>query len=98
MGHMGSNILFPFTKKRSPGFKMMHSGDAFPNFAGVWICCLLIFWNIYAAIDNPLYHFTFLRFMLYALVIPFAVFGILRRLIVRADGGAMQDLVTPWHV
>ncbi|MGE4488727.1 MAG: metal-dependent hydrolase [Kiritimatiellales bacterium] len=53
MGHMGSNILFPITKKRAPGLKMMHSGDAFPNFAGVWLCCLLIFWNVYAAIPEP---------------------------------------------
>ena len=38
MGHMGSNLFFPITKKRAPGFKMMHSGDAFPNFAGGWVC------------------------------------------------------------
>ncbi|HKL22216.1 MAG TPA: metal-dependent hydrolase, partial [Tichowtungia sp.] len=98
MGHMGSNLFFPITKKRSIGLKVMHSGDAFPNFAGVWLCCLLIFWNVYAAIDNPLYHFSFLRFMLYALVIPFAVFGILRWFLIRADGGEAEVLKTEWNI
>ena len=86
MGHMGSNLFFPFTKKRAPGLKMMHSGDAFPNFAGVWLCCLFIFWNVYAGIENPLYHFTFIRFMMTAMVIPFAIFGAVRWLLMRLDG------------
>ena len=77
---------------------MMHSGDAFPNFAGVWLCCLLIFWNIYAAIPNPLHHFGFIRFMMTALVIPFILFGAVRWLLVRADGGEPETLVTEWNV
>jgi len=98
MGHMGSNLFFPFSKKRAPGLKMMHSGDAFPNFAGVWLCCLLIFWNVYAAIPNPLYQFTFVRFMMIALVIPFVLFGAVRWLLVRADGGEPETLSTSWEV
>jgi membrane-bound metal-dependent hydrolase YbcI (DUF457 family) len=98
MGHMGSNILVPFTKKRSPGFKLMHSGDAFPNFTAVWLCCLLIFWNIYAAIETPLYHFGFVRFMMTALVVPFAIFGLVRWLIVRADGGTPESISTQWDL
>jgi membrane-bound metal-dependent hydrolase YbcI (DUF457 family) len=98
MGHMGSNLFFPFSKKRAPGLKMMHSGDAFPNFTGVWLCCLLIFWNVYAAIESPLYHFTFIRFMMYALVIPFVLFGAVRWVIVRADGGEPETLSTEWDV
>ncbi|QHI67925.1 metal-dependent hydrolase [Tichowtungia aerotolerans] len=98
MGHMGSNILFPFTKKRLPGFKMMHSGDAFPNFVGVWFCCLLIFWNIYMAVENPLYHFGFIRLMMYAMVIPFAVFGVLHQLLVRIDGSEPETQTTEWNI
>jgi membrane-bound metal-dependent hydrolase YbcI (DUF457 family) len=98
MGHMGSNLFFPFTKKRAPGFKMMHSGDAFPNFAGVWICCLLIFWNVYKAIPDPLYHFSFLRFIMTAMVIPFAIFGAIRWLLTRADKGHPETLSTEWNV
>jgi membrane-bound metal-dependent hydrolase YbcI (DUF457 family) len=98
MGHMGSNLLFPFTKKRAPGFKLMHSGDAFPNFTGVWLCCLLIFWNVYAAIETPLYHFGFMRFMMTALVIPFAVFGLVRRLVMLPDRGHPESISTAWNL
>jgi len=98
MGHMGSNLLFPFTKKRSSGMKLMHSGDAFPNFFGVWLCCLLIFWNVYAAIENPLYHFTFLRFMMVALVIPFAIFGAVRWLLMLPDKGHPESIPTEWNI
>ena len=87
-----------FTKKRMPGLKMMHSGDAFPNFGCVWLCCLLIFWNLYAAIPDPLYHFSFIRLMLYAMIIPFMVFGVVRWLLVRADKGHPETLSTEWNV
>ena len=86
LGHMGSNLFFPFTKKRVPGFKMMRSGDAFPNFAGIWLCCLLIFWNLYAGIENPLYHFGFIRLIMTAMVIPFVLFGAVHWLLIRLDG------------
>jgi membrane-bound metal-dependent hydrolase YbcI (DUF457 family) len=98
MGHMGSNLLFPFTKKRTPGLKIMHSGDAFPNFAGVWLCCLLIFWNVYKAIPNPLYHFSFMRFMMTAMIVPFAIFGAVRRLLTRAGKGRPETLSTEWNI
>lgn len=98
LGHMGSSLFFPFSKKRVSGLKVMHSGDAFPNFAGVWLCCLLIFWNVYAAIENPLYHFGFVRFMMTAMIIPFAVFGLIRWLIVRADGGEPERIATQWDL
>ncbi len=97
-GCMGANLFFPFTKKRTSGFRLMHSGDAFPNFGCVWLCCLLIFWNIYAAIPEPLYHFGFIRLMMYALVIPFAVFGVVHWLLVRADKGHPETLVTEWNI
>ena len=98
MGYMGSNLFFPFTKKRSGGLKIMHSGDAFSNFSTVWLGCLLIFWNVYAAIENPLYHFTFVRFMMYALVIPFVLFGALRWLVMLPDRGHPESLSTEWNV
>ncbi len=98
LGHMGSNLFFPVTKKRAPGLKWMHSGDALPNFTTVWLCCLFIFWNIYAAIENPVYHLGFIRFMMIAMVIPFAIFGLLRWLLIRADGGEPETLSTSWDV
>ncbi len=98
LGHMGANLFFPFTKNRSSGLKMMHSGDAFPNFGCVWLCCLLIFWNLYAAIPEPLYHFSFIRLILYALIIPFAVFGAARWFLIRADKGHPETTGVEWDV
>lgn len=98
MGYMGSNLFFPFTKKRVPGLKIMHSGDAFPNFAAVWLCCLLIFWNLYAAIPNPLYHFTLLHLLMGAMAIPFVIFGAARWLLLRAGHGRSDPIVTEWNI
>ncbi len=45
-GHMGSNLFYPFTRWRSRGLKLMHSGDAWPNFFFVWLSVVLIVWNL----------------------------------------------------
>ena len=97
LGHMGTNLLFPFTKKRTPGLKMMRFGDAFPNFGCVWLCGLLIFWNLYAAIPDPFYHFSFIRLIMTAMVIPFSIFGVVRWFLVRADKG-QQTLSIFWDI
>lgn len=79
LGHMGSNLFFPFNRKRISGLRRMHSGDALPNFATVWFCGLLIFWNLYAAAPHSLYQFSFFEMILFAFGIPFVVLGILQR-------------------
>lgn len=45
-GYMGSNLFYPFSRERTPGLKMMHAAAAVPNALTVWVCCLLIFWNL----------------------------------------------------
>lgn len=98
LGYMGANLLFPFTKKRVPGLKLMHSGDVFLNFTVVWLCCLLIFWNLYSAIENPIYHFGFIRLIMIAMVIPFVLFAAVHRLLNRADEEYPEPLSTEWSV
>lgn len=83
LGFMGSNLFAPFTKKRVQGLHWMRSGDALPNFATVWFCCMLIFWNCYRAIPDPRYGFGFVRLMLYGFVIPLGVFGLLHTILNR---------------
>jgi len=48
LGHMGSNLFYPLSKERTHGFRLMHSGQSWPNFAAVWTSCLVIFWNLYS--------------------------------------------------
>lgn len=72
LGYMGSSLLFPLSKKRQPGLRWMHSGDAFPNFAAVWMGGLLIFWNLYAASPAPTHHVGFFQLFVFGGIFPFA--------------------------
>jgi len=46
LGFMGSNLLFPITRQRTPGLGLIHSGDAVPNFLTVWAAVMLILFNL----------------------------------------------------
>jgi len=46
LGFMGSNLLFPITRQRTPGLGLTHSGDAVPNFLTVWAAVMLILFNL----------------------------------------------------
>ncbi len=46
LGFMGSSLWFPIHKKRIPGAAKLHAAAPIANFAVVWLCCLLIFWNL----------------------------------------------------
>jgi len=46
LGHMGSNLLFPFTRRRTRGLGLLHSGDALPNFLTVWTAVMIILFNL----------------------------------------------------
>jgi len=46
LGHMGSNLFWPFTHRRSAGLGLLHSGDPLPNFLTVWLAAALILFNL----------------------------------------------------
>jgi hypothetical protein len=46
LGYLGRNLLWPLTKVRSTGMKLIHAGDAIPNFFTVGTCCMLIIFNL----------------------------------------------------
>ena len=90
LGHMGSNLFWPFTKKRTEGLHWMHSGDGLPNFTAVWVSCILIFWNLarrQPALEHP---FPFWKLVLVALVVPYAGFFVLRLLLNRGRKAAVE--------
>ena len=86
LGLMGSNLFFPFTRRRMAGLKLMRSGDALPNFAAVWLSCLLIFWNIarYAPPSHLTTGLSLWKILLVGAVAPAAIvlllFWLLKRL------------------
>ena len=67
LGYLGSNLFWPFTTERSAGARLLHSGDAIPNFLAVWTALALILFNLdrfsapaqhRAPLFNPLIYFT----------------------------------------
>ena len=92
LGYMGSNLFWPFTPKRFQGMKRMHAVDALPNFLVVWTCCLLIFWNLYRAIETPLLRFNILELFLWGLALPLAIGVVLNRWFNRAGKGEQEEI------
>jgi membrane-bound metal-dependent hydrolase YbcI (DUF457 family) len=74
LGYMGSNLLFPFTRDRTPGLELLRSGDAIPNFFTVWTSLMLILFNLDRFSDQPQLDpgWTFLGL---AVALPVALLG-----------------------
>lgn len=54
LGYLGSNLFWPLTKVRSTGMKLIHAGDAIPNFFTVGTSCMLIIFNLDRFSPQPL--------------------------------------------
>lgn len=46
LGHMGSNLAYPLTQSRTKGFGLFHSGDPLPNLLTVWLCAMVLLFNL----------------------------------------------------
>ncbi len=46
LGYLGSNLLYPVTRVRSNGLRLIHAGDAVPNFFTVGTMVMLIVYNL----------------------------------------------------
>ncbi len=46
LGFMGSNLLWPFTRQRTQGLRLVRSGDPIPNFGTVWVAIALTLFNL----------------------------------------------------
>ncbi len=100
LGFMGSNLFFPFSRRRFPGIHLMRSGDALPNFTTVWTSCLLIFWNLYRQGPPSIYNFSFLQLLVYGAVLPLGLFAAAIYFVRRLSGGGEEseeiDLSDEW--
>lgn len=54
LGFLGSNLFFPLTRRRVAGLKLLHSGDAVPNFFTVWTMLVIILFNLDRFASQPL--------------------------------------------
>lgn len=81
LGFMGSNLLFPFTRRRTNGFGLLHSGSGLANAVTVWFACVTIFWNLYSGVTGPVLRFNLVQLLLFAGLLPILVFALLDRLV-----------------
>jgi membrane-bound metal-dependent hydrolase YbcI (DUF457 family) len=72
LGYMGSNLFWPLTENRSGGLRLVHSGDAIPNFVTVWTALVLILSNL-DRLSGKLPFFDPNYFLLLALAAPVSV-------------------------
>jgi hypothetical protein len=54
LGYLGSNLFWPFTRRRFDGLGLLHSGDAIPNALTVWLSLSLLLLNLDRQRDVPL--------------------------------------------
>jgi membrane-bound metal-dependent hydrolase YbcI (DUF457 family) len=73
LGHMGSNLFWPLTRRRTPGLHLLRSGDAIPNFLTVWTSLALILFNLDRFSDTP--RLQVLPYLLLALGVPWLLLG-----------------------
>jgi hypothetical protein len=68
LGFMGSNLLFPITRRRTTGLKWISSGDAIPNFLTVWISLATIVLNLDRFSTTPI--LPVLPYVVVVIVVP----------------------------
>jgi membrane-bound metal-dependent hydrolase YbcI (DUF457 family) len=73
LGYIGSNLLWPLTDTRTGGLRLIHSGDAIPNFVTVWTALVLILFNLDRFTPNHTLFFEPSSFLLFSLAIPAGV-------------------------
>jgi membrane-bound metal-dependent hydrolase YbcI (DUF457 family) len=85
LGYLGSNLLFPFSRRRTPGLKLTQSSGPLPNFVVAWSAVLLIFWNLAHDATVGVQGLNPLRCVLIGAGLPIGVFGLLVRRIARRE-------------
>jgi len=73
LGHMGSNLFWPLTRRRIPGPGFIHASDAIPNFLTVWTAIALILFNLDRFSARPLLPVR--PYLFFALGLPWLVLG-----------------------
>ena len=78
-GYLGSALWFPISRRRVPGLQRLHSADALPNFAVVWTCCLLVFWNLHRGLAHAPFRLPLLGLLFFGALLPLSGLALLRR-------------------
>jgi membrane-bound metal-dependent hydrolase YbcI (DUF457 family) len=79
LGYMGSSLFWPLTRRRTPGLKLQHSGESYPNLSAVWLSCLLVFWNLAQPVSHPLVNISTPMLILWGAIVPLGSIQLVRR-------------------
>ncbi len=71
-GFMGGNLLWPFTKERTPGLKLFHASEPMANFFAVWASALVVIYNANRIAPQPVFSMGPVRFFAIWLGLPLA--------------------------
>lgn len=63
IGMLGSNLFYPFSRKRSKGFGAMHSGDSLSNFITNYISILIVVWNLNSYAPKPAFQMDWVKYL-----------------------------------
>jgi len=96
-GTMGSNLLWPFSRRRVPGLKLLHGSRPMPNLATTWLCTLAVYASLALNTTPPLSPSPApLRLFLLAGALPLGLLTLAhRRRIGRAGGLAPPHTTCP---
>ena len=70
LGHLGSNLLWPFTKDRVEGMKTMHSSHGWGNFGTVWLALSFIIYNLNRFRPEPVFPMDPIPYFLIIFAMP----------------------------
>lgn len=73
LGVLGSNLFYPFTKKRTKGLGLFHSGNVLPNMFTNYIAIALIIWNLNAYSPKRAFDMSLIAYLLEVIIIPLVV-------------------------
>jgi membrane-bound metal-dependent hydrolase YbcI (DUF457 family) len=91
LGHMGSNLFFPFTRERAGGLRLLRSGDTIPNFLTFWLSVAMILFNLDRFSPDP--RLDQQVYLLLAVVLPTVVLGGIYQLQRRRGEQEPQELL-----
>jgi len=77
-GYMGSNLLWPFSRRRTPGLKLLHAARLMPNLTVAWLCALAVYANL-ALNAGPALALPPLQLFLLGGALPLGLISLARR-------------------
>jgi membrane-bound metal-dependent hydrolase YbcI (DUF457 family) len=93
-GHMGGSLLWPFRKDRTNGLCLFTASSPHANFAVNYVAVALLIYNLSRFSPQPPIKLGTIQYLLYAMAIPLAVYGVITKLFGEKGGKKKGGLVS----